>query len=160
MFAHRPHAIFDHHLYLLFLLYSIRGCAHIRVFIEILRVSGALDQSYPKQMLVTSTTPKPNSRPKSQRPLPTASRWSHSAIVTITCLLSYSIFLRSRFPSVRCMHACSPFFCVPCASSSTTSAYRRHWPMPSALPDARRGGVAFNEVHLPAIRGFQQCFGR
>lgn len=49
---------------------------------------------------------------------------------------------------------------VPCAPRAT-SAYRRDWPIPSGLPDARsrRGGVVLNEVHLPAICPSQKCLG-
>jgi hypothetical protein len=132
-------------------------------------------------LLVTSTTLSINnmlctSAASRLFPFSTFS-WGHYSII-ITCLLSYSTFPASAMsvtvsqaynarqvsangqillvePLTDCMHACSPFFCVPCAPlQRTTSAYRRHWPMSSGLPDARRGGVVLNEVHLPAIRGF------
>lgn len=136
---------------------------------------------------VTSTNPKPLPI-KTPLPLPLlldcftlhlqySTGWCQ---YHITCLLSYPTFPPSQRlqcrslslrhlilgapvllvgPLARCMHACSPFF-YALRAPRTTSTYRRNWPMPSRLPDARRGGVVLNEVHLPAIRPSQKCFGR
>ncbi|PTB80267.1 hypothetical protein M440DRAFT_188882 [Trichoderma longibrachiatum ATCC 18648] len=112
----------------------------------------------------------PVSRPSFPLPFPLCPPLSHthvsrqaqlSANSNQTPLETIPLQLRSPFSQAQAQ-ALQAYCC--CAAAHRLLCLRPHaaaiGPRGSMLPDARRGGVAFRRLHLPAIRPFEQTLGR